>query len=63
MTEFIDLNKFTKQSKIGKGAFSKVFKVIENDTKKVFAAKISRLILSEDDPTLFSETFNFEKYR
>lgn len=41
MSDFIDLNNFTKKGKIGKGSFGKVYKVSENITGEIYAAKIS----------------------
>ena len=49
MSEFIDLNKFTKLVKIGEGSFGKVFKVIEKETKNIYAAKISFSKLDESN--------------
>lgn len=36
----IDLNNFEKKEKIGKGAFAKVYKVIDKNTSKIYAAKV-----------------------
>mgnify|MGYP002472163742 CR=1 FL=1 len=47
MRDFLSLNKFTKQGKIGQGAFGKVFKVRENKTGNIFTAKISIKKLNE----------------
>ena len=52
MNKFIDLNKFTKISKIGQGTFGEVFKVKENDTGDIFAGKILTEIISQEDKTL-----------
>ena len=41
--ESIDLNKFNKQSQIGKGSFGKVYKVVNKETGEVNAAKISNV--------------------
>ena len=37
----INLNKYTKKVKIGEGSFYKVYKVTDNDTNSVYAAKIT----------------------
>lgn len=49
MDEFINLKKFTIQAKIGQGSFGEVFKVLEEGTKNIFAAKISMSKLNEGD--------------
>ena len=49
MSEFLDLKRFKKQSKIGQGSFGQVFKVVENDTEDIYAAKISFTKLDEND--------------
>lgn len=58
MSEFLDLNKFTKLAKIGQGGFEafvlSVFKVKENGTESICAAKISLSELDEE-PTLFND--------
>lgn len=36
----IDLNNFDKKEKIGKGAFAKVYNVIDKKTSKIYAAKV-----------------------
>lgn len=54
MSEYINLNKFTIQEKLGKGAFGKVFKVIENDTQNIYAAKISKSEFTKEDPELIA---------
>lgn len=41
MSEFLDLSKFSQQSFINKGTFGEVYKVMTNETKEIFAAKIS----------------------
>ena len=48
MDEFLDLSKFTKQKKIGKGSFGQVYKVIEKGTENIFAAKVSLVKITED---------------
>ena len=55
MSAFLNLNKFKIQSKIGQGAFGEVFKVEENDSKNIFAAKISLSELNQEDPKLFTD--------
>lgn len=52
MNEFLDLSKYTKQALIGQGTFSQVFKVIENDTGSICAAKISLTELDETQKRL-----------
>lgn len=49
MSEFLDLSKFTKKKGIGEGGFGHVFKIIEKSTKKEYAAKIMRNLLSDDE--------------
>ena len=41
MSSFLNLNKFTKENKLGQGASGKVFKVRDNSTNNIFATKIS----------------------
>lgn len=36
----INLNDFKKQNCIGKGTYSKVYKIIEKNTNEIFAAKV-----------------------
>ena len=38
----LDLSNFKKWEKIGKGGYGKVYKIEDNQTKQIFAAKISR---------------------
>ena len=49
---FLELNKYKKDAKIGQGSFGRVFKVIEVSTGEVFAAKISILEVDEDQKAL-----------
>ncbi|KAK8834314.1 hypothetical protein M9Y10_000521 [Tritrichomonas musculus] len=55
MSEFLDLSKFTKQEKLGQGAFGKVYKVDENSTENTYAAKISLTKLQKSDITLITD--------
>lgn len=52
MGDFLDLSKFSKQSFINEGSFGKVYKVIEKETGKVFAAKISQNNVDDDQKSL-----------
>ena len=54
MSEFLDLKRFKKQRKIGQGSFGQVFKVVENDTEDIFAAKISFAKLDVNDKKFFT---------
>ncbi|KAK8893048.1 hypothetical protein M9Y10_030307 [Tritrichomonas musculus] len=45
----VDLDKFERKHKIGKGGFARVYKVIEKSTKKIYAAKIMMNELSDLD--------------
>lgn len=38
---FIDLQEFEIQKKLGEGAYGQVYKVIKKNTEEIFAAKIS----------------------
>lgn len=49
--EYENLEKFTKQVKIGEGRFSKVYKIVEKGSEKVYAAKISKTELNDEDKT------------
>ena len=49
---FLNLSQFTKIDKIGQGSFGKVFKVKQNDTNKIYAAKISTIPLTEEEESL-----------
>lgn len=55
MDGFIDLNNYTKQDKIGKGSFEKVFKITEKSSGKIFAAKIALEELTNDQKTLVAD--------
>ena len=41
LNEFLDLRKYKKQTKIGKGTFGEVFKAVDEASSKVYAAKVS----------------------
>lgn len=43
----VDLNKYEKKEKIGKGGFGSVYKAIEKETGCVFAVKVSRYSLDQ----------------
>ena len=43
-----DLNKFARIQELGEGGFGKVFKVKEQETNKIYAAKISKNIISSE---------------
>ena len=43
------LNSFIIQDKLGEGAFGKVYKIKEKNSKKIYAAKISIHLLEEND--------------
>lgn len=55
MSGFLNLRKFKKQAKIGQGEFGKVYKVLEDETNNVFAAKISMMELDKDDSNLITD--------
>lgn len=40
MTESININSFIVQKKIGKGSFANVYKILEKDSGKYYAARI-----------------------
>ncbi len=48
MEEFIDLNKFAKQSEISHGQFRVVFQVLDKQIHKICTAKISKDELTEN---------------
>ena len=54
MSEFLDLSKFSQQSFINKGTFGEVYKVMKNETKEIFAAKISLNKLTEEQKSLIT---------
>lgn len=47
---FIDLARFEKKKKIGKGSFGKVYKVEEKSTKQIYAAKIAIKKVDKNSP-------------
>lgn len=53
--EFLPLDKYEKQIRIGYGGFGEVFKVLEKSTGKIFAAKISVIEITEDQKSLVIE--------
>ena len=47
---FLDLTKFEKKKKIGKGSFGKVYIVEEKSTKQIYAAKVALKKISKNSP-------------
>lgn len=56
MSEFLDLinYEFSKRALIGQGAFGEVYKVIDKNSREVFAAKISLTKLTKDPKSLIT---------
>lgn len=50
LEEFLDLSKYEKKEFIGEGSFGDVFKVVEKNTDKIYAAKISKKKLKNLEP-------------
>ena len=49
MCEFLKVENYTKGSCIGEGSFGKVFKIIDNNTGEILAAKCSKELANLDD--------------
>lgn len=48
MKGFLDLYDYTKLEKIGTRTFGKVYKVVDERTGEIFAAKVSKNALNEE---------------
>ena len=53
MSDFLNHNKFTKQDKLGQGAFGKVFRVQENKLKLKFLLLLHQLKILYSKDALF----------
>lgn len=56
MCDFLNLNNYELLNGvlIGQGSFGRVFKVVDNSSKEILAAKISLTQLSDDDKALIT---------
>ncbi|KAK8889147.1 hypothetical protein M9Y10_033891 [Tritrichomonas musculus] len=54
LNDFIDLKKLEKKELVGEGSFGNVYKVIEESSGKIYAAKVSKNKLEDLEPDLIT---------